>query len=59
MGDFLTIRQLNLPIKVVIFNNGSLAFVELEMIAAGLLDHGSQLELCSGCGSSGHQRRPD
>jgi pyruvate dehydrogenase (quinone) len=44
MGDFLTIRQLNLPVKVVIFNNGSLAFVELEMIAAGLLDHGSRLD---------------
>jgi pyruvate dehydrogenase (quinone) len=43
MGDFLTLRQLNLPVKVVIFNNGSLAFVELEMIAAGLLDHGSRL----------------
>jgi pyruvate dehydrogenase (quinone) len=43
MGDFLTLRQLNLPIKVVIFNNGSLAFVELEMIAAGLLDYGSRL----------------
>jgi pyruvate dehydrogenase (quinone) len=43
MGDFLTLRQLNLPVKIVIFNNGSLAFVELEMIAAGLLDHGSRL----------------
>ena len=43
MGDFLTVRQLNLPVKIVIFNNGSLAFVELEMIAAGLLDHGSRL----------------
>jgi pyruvate dehydrogenase (quinone) len=44
MGDFLTIRQLNLPVKVVIFNNGSLAFVELEMISAGLLDHGTRLD---------------
>src|SRR5258708_24909353 len=39
MGDFLTVRQLNLPVKIVIFNNGSLAFVELEMIAAGLPYH--------------------
>jgi pyruvate dehydrogenase (quinone) len=28
---------------LLIFNNGSLAFVELEMIATGLLDHGSRL----------------
>src|SRR5258708_26605875 len=44
MGDFLTVRQLNLPVKIVIFNNGSLAFVELEMIAAGLLYHRSTLK---------------
>jgi hypothetical protein len=45
MGDFLTPRQLNLPVKIVVFNNGSLAFVELEMMAAGLLDHGSRLKI--------------
>jgi thiamine pyrophosphate-dependent acetolactate synthase large subunit-like protein len=27
MGDFLTLRQLKLPVKIVIFNNGSLAIV--------------------------------
>ncbi|MGA2050083.1 MAG: ubiquinone-dependent pyruvate dehydrogenase, partial [Terracidiphilus sp.] len=35
LGDLLTLRQLNLPVKVVVFNNGSLGFVELEMKAAG------------------------
>lgn len=37
LGDLLTLRQLKLPVKVVVFNNGSLSFVELEMKAAGLL----------------------
>jgi pyruvate dehydrogenase (quinone) len=44
MGDFLTIRQLKLPIKIILFNNGALAFVELEMKAAGLLEHGTTLD---------------
>ena len=44
MGDLLTIKQLKLPIKIVVFNNGSLGFVELEMKAAGLLEHGTKLE---------------
>src|SRR5260221_13240334 len=44
MGDFLTVRQLNLAVKIVIFNNGSLAFVELEMIAAESRYHASRLE---------------
>jgi pyruvate dehydrogenase (quinone) len=43
LGDLLTLRQLNLPVKVVIFNNGSLSFVELEQKAAGLLDYGTDL----------------
>jgi pyruvate dehydrogenase (quinone) len=44
MGDFLTIRQLKLPIKIILFNNGALSFVELEMKAAGLLEHGTTLD---------------
>jgi pyruvate dehydrogenase (quinone) len=44
MGDFLTLRQLNLPVKVVIFNNGVLGFVDLEMKAAGFLETGTDLE---------------
>jgi pyruvate dehydrogenase (quinone) len=44
MGDFLTIRQLKLPVKIVLFNNGALGFVELEMKAAGLLEYGTTLD---------------
>jgi pyruvate dehydrogenase (quinone) len=44
MGDFLTIRQLKLPVKIVLYNNGALGFVELEMKAAGLLEYGTTLD---------------
>lgn len=43
MGDLLTLRQLSLPVKVVVFNNQSLGFVQLEMRAAGFLDRGVDL----------------
>jgi pyruvate dehydrogenase (quinone) len=43
MGDFLTLRQAELPVKVVIINNGTLGFVELEMKAGGFLDTGTSL----------------
>jgi len=43
MGDILTLRQHELPIKIVVFRNNSLAFVELEMKAAGILDFGTNL----------------
>ncbi|MDQ3837601.1 MAG: thiamine pyrophosphate-dependent enzyme, partial [Thermoproteota archaeon] len=43
MGDFLSLRQLNLPVKIIVFNNGALSFVELEMKAAGILTHGTSL----------------
>ncbi|MDN4071824.1 ubiquinone-dependent pyruvate dehydrogenase [Fictibacillus terranigra] len=43
MGDLLTIKQHQLPVKVVVFNNESLAFVELEMKAAGYLETGTGL----------------
>jgi pyruvate dehydrogenase (quinone) len=43
MGDFLSLKQLKLPIKVIVFNNGSLSFVELEMKAAGFLTHATDL----------------
>jgi pyruvate dehydrogenase (quinone) len=38
MGDFVTLIQHKLPVKIVVFNNGTLGFVELEMKAAGFLD---------------------
>jgi pyruvate dehydrogenase (quinone) len=43
MGDLLTLPQLKLPVKMIVFNNSSLAFVELEMKAAGILDFGTDL----------------
>ena len=43
MGDLLTLRQQKLPVKVVVFKNDSLAFVELEMKAAGILDFSTDL----------------
>lgn len=43
MGDLLSLRQLQLPIKVIVFKNQSLAFVELEMKAAGIVDFGTDL----------------
>ena len=43
MGDLLTLKQQDLPVKVIIFKNDSLAFVELEMKAAGILDYGTDL----------------
>ncbi|WP_336486170.1 ubiquinone-dependent pyruvate dehydrogenase [Methylobacterium nigriterrae] len=44
MGDLLTLRQERLPLKIVVFNNGSLGFVEMEMKAAGYLETGVELE---------------
>jgi pyruvate dehydrogenase (quinone) len=44
MGDLISLRQLKAPVKIVVFKNNSLAFVELEMKAAGLLDFGTDLE---------------
>ncbi len=43
LGDLLTLHQLELPVKLVVFNNSSLGFVELEMKAAGLVDYGTEL----------------
>ncbi|QNH63168.1 ubiquinone-dependent pyruvate dehydrogenase [Hymenobacter sediminicola] len=44
MGELLTLKQLKTPVKIVIFNNNSLGFVELEMKAAGILEYGTELE---------------
>ena len=44
MGDFLSLAQLKLPVKVVVFNNGALSFVELEMKAAGIVTYGTDLD---------------
>jgi pyruvate dehydrogenase (quinone) len=44
MGDFITLAQSKLPVKVIIFNNGVLGFVELEMKAGGFLNFGTDLQ---------------
>ncbi|MCB4770702.1 ubiquinone-dependent pyruvate dehydrogenase [Ancylobacter sp. Lp-2] len=44
MGDLITLRQEKLPVKVVIFNNGTLGFVALEMKANGFVEIGTNLE---------------
>lgn len=44
MGDFLTLRQQQLPVKVVVYNNGSLGFVALEMKGSGFLEFGTDLD---------------
>jgi len=44
MGDLLTAVQMKLPIKIVVFNNGTLGFVEMEQKAAGYLDSNVDLQ---------------
>ncbi len=44
MGDFITLSQQKLPVKIVIFNNGVLGFVDLEMKASGFLETGTDLQ---------------
>jgi pyruvate dehydrogenase (quinone) len=44
LGELLTVRQNKLPVKIVVFNNSSLNFVEVEMKAAGFVNFGTQLD---------------
>jgi pyruvate dehydrogenase (quinone) len=44
MGDFISLTQLGLPVKIILLNNGTLGFVELEMKAGGFLDSGCDLK---------------
>jgi pyruvate dehydrogenase (quinone) len=44
LGELITLHQLRLPVKVVVFNNGALSFVELEMKAAGVVNWGTDLD---------------
>ncbi|UYZ83732.1 thiamine pyrophosphate-binding protein [Entomomonas sp. E2T0] len=44
LGDLLTAIQENLPIKIVVLNNGSLNFVELEQKVEGLVDNYTDLK---------------
>jgi len=42
-GELVTLIQNRLPVKVIVFNNSSLNFVELEMKAAGIVNFGTDL----------------
>jgi pyruvate dehydrogenase (quinone) len=44
MGDFLSLTQLGLPVKVVVFNNGALGFIELEQKSTGFLPFGTEFK---------------
>ncbi len=44
MGDFITLKQIGLNVKVIVLNNGSLGFIEMEMKASGFLDTGTELK---------------
>lgn len=44
MGDIISVSQLGLPVKIVVFNNGLLGFVDIEMKAAGFLPFGTDLK---------------
>jgi pyruvate dehydrogenase (quinone) len=43
LGDLLSLRQLKIPVKIIVFKNNTLGFVELEMKAAGIIDFGTDL----------------
>ena len=43
LGDLLSLRQHKLPVKIILFSNSTLAFVELEMMAAGILGKGTEM----------------
>jgi pyruvate dehydrogenase (quinone) len=44
LSELLTIRQHKVPVKIIVFNNSALGFVELEMKAAGILEYGTELD---------------
>jgi pyruvate dehydrogenase (quinone) len=44
LGELLTLVQYKLPVKLVVFNNSSLNFIELEMKAAGFVTWGTGLK---------------
>ena len=59
MGDLLSLKQLNLPIKIIVYNNRSLGFVAMEMKASGYLsddtdlDNPSFAKIAEACGLKG------
>jgi pyruvate dehydrogenase (quinone) len=59
MGDFLSLAQMNLPVKIIVFNNSVLGFVAMEMKAGGYLTDGTNLHetnfarIAEACGITG------
>jgi len=59
MGDFISLAQLKMPVKLVIFNNSVLGFVAMEMKAGGYLTDGTELDnpdfaaIAAACGIKG------
>ncbi|WP_368300596.1 ubiquinone-dependent pyruvate dehydrogenase [Kluyvera sichuanensis] len=59
MGDFLSVVQMKLPVKIVVFNNSILGFVAMEMKAGGYLTDGTELgdtnfaRIAEACGITG------
>jgi pyruvate dehydrogenase (quinone) len=59
MGDFLSLAQMKLPVKIIIFNNSVLGFVAMEMKAGGYLTDGTELHdtnfarIAEACGITG------
>jgi pyruvate dehydrogenase (quinone) len=43
MGDFLTLAQRSLPVKVVVFDNSALGFIEIEQKSSGFINTGTEL----------------
>ena len=44
MGDFLSLVQLGLPVKIIVFNNGALGFIELEQKSTGFINTGTDFK---------------
>jgi thiamine pyrophosphate-dependent acetolactate synthase large subunit-like protein len=44
MGELLTVRQLGLSMKLIVFNNGTFGFVEMEMKVAAKIETGVRLD---------------
>lgn len=44
MEDFMSLKQLKLPVKVVVFKNGTLGFIELAQKSTGFLEFGTELD---------------
>ena len=59
MGELLSLRQLKAPVKVIVYQNDALSFVELEMKAVGVISFGTDLvnpdfaKLAEACGIFG------